>query len=90
MSSGFLLCNQCIKTLHLSYQTVLSNIFFHLVRGDPYGKGGSEHYAKEKDGSKTVFKVIILDLRVFPIQINVRLHKILNLVFYAQLYQGGI
>ena len=25
MSSGFLRCNQCIKTLHLSYQTALSD-----------------------------------------------------------------
>ena len=57
---------------------------FHLVRGDPYGRRGCEHYAKEKDRSKTGFKVIFLDPRVFPIQINVRLKKIPNLVFYAQ------
>ena len=57
MSSGCLLCNQCIKTLYLSYQTALQNNFFlHL-------------------------KVILLDLRVFPIQINVRLYKIPNLFF---------
>ena len=49
--------------------------------GDPYGKGRSEHYAKEKDRSKTVFNVIFLDPRVFLIQINVRLKRIPNLVF---------
>ena len=78
MSSGFLRCNQCIKTLHLSYQTAQSDDFkfFTWYGGDPYGKGGSEHYAKEKDRSKMVFKVIFLDPRVFPIQINIRLKKI--------------
>ena len=86
MSSGFLRCNQCIKTLHLSYQTAQSDDFkfFTWYGGDPYGKGGSEHYAKEKDRSKMVFKVIFLDPRVFPIQINIRLKKIPNLVFFAQ------
>ena len=36
MSSGFLRCNQCIKTLLLSYWTSLSGDFhFHLCKGVP-------------------------------------------------------
>ena len=73
-------------SFELSNGTISWFLIFHLVRWDPYGKGGSEHYAKEMDRSKTVFKVIFLEPRVFPMQINVRLNKIPNLFFYAQPY----
>ena len=66
-------------------KTVFRKFFrFFITRGDPYGEEGSEHYAKGKDRSKTIFKVIFLNLRVFPVHINVRLRIIPNLVFYAQ------
>ena len=74
-------------SFELSKSTIQQFLSFYHVRGDPYGKVESENYAKEKDRSKPVFKVIFLDLRVFPIQINVRLNTIPNLVFYAQPYR---
>ena len=45
---------------------------FPLVRGDPSDLGGSKRYAKGMDWSKTVFKVIFLDLIAFSIRIYVR------------------
>ena len=53
----FLHCNQCIKTLHLSYQTALSEDFqFHSFKGGPFDLGGSERHHKGMDWTNTVFK----------------------------------
>ena len=47
---------------------------------------GSKHYAMGKSRSKTIFKVIFLNLRVFTMHINIKPEKYPNLNFHALPY----
>ena len=74
----FLHCNQCIKTLHLSHQTALSNDFH-------FSKGGPSWFRRVRALPKGdgLVKNVFLELMAFPMHLNVRAKTIPKFGFWT-------